>query len=137
VCLPRYFPTNASCQPCSYGSTGCTNCTYNDTAQGSLPFNPTLFSCVECNNTANYFLTGKLCTLCTLSHCTFCQNLTACAVCNPGYDFSDIQTCMLCNVTGCLNCSNTNVNRCTTCNNSMGYYNNGSTNKCSQRSRRL
>jgi cysteine-rich repeat protein len=38
---------------------------------------------------------------------------------------------MKCLVTGCLNCSNSNGNICTTCNNTAGYYNNATTNKCS------
>ena len=51
-------------------------------------------------------------------------------MCSPTYDYSDIQTCIKCLVTGCLNCSSTNTNICTTCDNSIGYYNNTTNNKC-------
>ena len=96
-----------------------------------LPYNSANFTCIQCNNTENYFLTGKVCTLCTLSNCIYCENLTHCAVCEANYDYTDIQTCIQCLVTGCTNCSYTNANKCITCNNTMGYYNNATTQKCS------
>ena len=37
---------------------------------------------------------------------------------------------MKCLVTGCKNCSASNDNICTTCDNSIGYYNDNSNNKC-------
>ena len=45
--------------------------------------------------TENYFMDGIRCTLCSLSHCPNCENLTACAICETGYDFSVIQTCII------------------------------------------
>ena len=59
--------------------------------------------------------------------------MTHCAVCDTNYDYSDAQTCIICNVVGCTNCSASNANKCTTCNNTMGYYNNATTNKCSSK----
>ena len=129
--MDRHIHTNDSCQHCSYGSAGCTHCTYDDGGNGLLPYNSALFTCLECNNTEQYFLDGIRCTLCTLSNCVDCQNLTHCGQCDTGYDYSDVQTCIICKVVGCTNCSASNVNKCTTCNNSMGYYNSAGSNICS------
>jgi len=65
-----------------------------------------------------------------MSLCTLCQNLTACSICNSGYNLSSILTCVHCYVTGCAYCSSTNSNVCAICNNSLGYYNDSATQKC-------
>ena len=114
---------------CDAANTGCLNCTY-DYSQKSLPYNETFYTCFECNNTLNYFLSDKLCVKCTLSNCLTCESLAKCAVCENTYDYSDAQTCIKCLVTGCINCSSTNASECTTCNNAQGYYRNAGTKQC-------
>jgi cysteine-rich repeat protein len=46
---------NSSCLSCGYGMAGCGNCTYDDGAQGALPYNSSLFTCLECDNLAGYY----------------------------------------------------------------------------------
>lgn len=130
VCMFGYLHANSSCMLCSDANTGCYNCSYDDGAKGTLAYDSSKFSCLECNKTANYFLTGSLCTKCTLTQCLYCQNLTACSVCNSGYNLSSIHTCILCYVTGCLYCSTTNPNVCATCHEAIGYYANTANQKC-------
>ena len=52
------------------------------------------------------------------------MNLTACGLCDSNYDYSDAQTCIDCLVVGCINCSASDQNNCTNCNQAKGYYNN-------------
>ena len=120
--MSGYFAAASSCMPCSDVTTGCLTCTYNDLNNGTLAYNSALFTCTFCNNSAKYFLNGKLCTLCTLSNCLICTSLTACSVCVTGYNFTLASTCVICNIVGCLYCSATNSSQCDVCNATQGYY---------------
>ena len=132
VCFDGYIHVNSSCQLCDYGSEGCLACTYDDGAGGTLPYDSTKYTCSQCNTTIDYFLNStNLCEACSLSNCDDCESLKKCASCASGYDYSDEQTCIICSVTGCINCSAVNTNKCTTCNQTMGYYNNATSGKCS------
>jgi hypothetical protein len=126
-CISGYFHTNNLCMPCNNASTGCLTCTYNDGANGTLAYNSTNFTCHTCNNTANYFLSGGLCQLCTLPNCISCVNLTSCAICSSPYSQSVNFLCVFCNVTGCAYCSDTDQDNCSICNSSMGYSLSGKT----------
>ena len=121
-----YFHTNNLCMACSNITSGCLTCAYDDGASGTLLYNSSKFTCTLCNNTLNYFINGKLCTLCTLSNCQNCLNLTACKTCTSSYKQSITLTCVKCNVIGCGYCSATNSNICAECNNTLGYYIQGS-----------
>lgn len=127
VCKSGYFPANSICMSCNSASTGCLTCTYNDGANGTLTYKSSLFTCTSCNNTLNYFLNGKLCTLCSLSNCITCLNLTACGVCANTYFPSVALTCVHCYVTGCAYCTTSNSNACAVCNATQGYYISGQT----------
>lgn len=116
ACMSGFFHAS-SCYPCDGASPGCLNCTYG----GSLPFDSTQFTCFECNETDNFFLSAGLCTRCNLSDCALCLNLTACSVCESGFNLSAIGTCIRCNVSGCLFCSLGNASSCLTCSVSLGY----------------
>ena len=124
VCTSGAMATESNCLLCSHGSEGCLNCTYDDGVNGTLPFDIALFTCTECNTTADYFMNGSVCEKCNLSFCLDCVNLTVCDLCNSSYDYSDAVTCIDCLVVGCYNCSASDQNNCTTCNISAGYYNN-------------
>ena len=108
--------------PCNNASTGCLTCTYNDGANGTLAYNSSKFKCLTCNNTANYFLNGVLCKLCTLSNCVRCVNLTACGTCTSTYFPSVTLLCVRCYVTGCAYCSDASSSICSICNLTIGYY---------------
>ena len=127
MCMGGYFPTNDICMPCRNASTGCLTCSYNDGANGTLPYNSSRFQCTTCNNTANYFLNGALCQLCTMSNCVQCLNLTACTTCITNFFPSVTLRCVRCFVTGCAYCTDSNANACAICNLTMGYYLSGST----------
>lgn len=126
-CMSGYFHTNNLCMPCNNASTGCLTCTYNDGANGTLGYNSSKFKCLTCNNTANYFLNGVLCKLCTLTNCVSCLNLTACSVCAATYSPSVTLLCVKCYVTGCAYCSDASPNVCGICNLTLGYYLSGNT----------
>ena len=120
---------NDSCVPCDFGNPGCLNCTYS--GDGASPFNSSLFECLECNSTQDFFLNGTECWPCSLSNCLDCDSLFTCLVCDTGYDYSDAQTCIQCQVAGCLNCSASDQNNCTTCDPTLGYYSSPSNWNCS------
>ena len=122
VCMGGYFAAASSCLPCSTATLGCLACTYNDLSNGTLAYNAALFACDACNNSANYFVNGRFCTLCTLNKCQQCGNLTACSACTTGYKLSVALTCVVCNVVGCQFCSTTNPNQCGICDAVLGYY---------------
>jgi cysteine-rich repeat protein len=61
----------------------------------------------------------------------FNVSLFTCLYCDSSYDYSDAQTCMICLVTGCLNCSATDANLCSRCDPTMGYYDNATSHQCS------
>jgi cysteine-rich repeat protein len=130
VCMSGYLWAASICSLCWDANTGCYNCSYDDGSNGTLPYDSSKFVCLSCNETENYFMDGIRCTLCSLSHCLNCENLTACAICETGYDFSVIQTCIICHVTGCLHCSLTNPDVCVVCNQTLGYYENTTNQKC-------
>jgi cysteine-rich repeat protein len=120
--MSGYFPTNNLCMPCANASAGCLTCSYNDGANGTLPYSSSLFACLTCDNTRNYFMNGVLCQLCTMSNCVTCLNLTACSICTSTYFPSVALTCVHCYVTGCAYCSTSNSNACAICNGTLGYY---------------
>ena len=72
VCMPTYFEANSSCLACSYANEGCYNCSYSDGSNGTLPYNSSLFVCLECNTTFDYFMSGNMCQKCALSNCLDC-----------------------------------------------------------------
>ena len=106
ICEVNYMAANSECLPCSHADPWCVNCTYQDDGvNGTLPFNSSLYSCTFCNDTANYFLNGTFCELCSPTNCTVCDNLTSCLVCEDGFELSAQLECFVCSITGCINCS--------------------------------
>lgn len=110
--MPGFLASNSSCLPCDYGNAGCLNCSYDDGSGGVLPYDASLFLCLDCNSTEDYFLAGSLCQQCAISNCDDCLNLTVCDACASGYNFSGVQTCILCNVSGCVFCDLTDPDIC-------------------------
>lgn len=117
-----YFAYSSSCIPCNNVTTGCLACTYNDLNNGTLTYNSSFYACTSCNSSANYVINGGVCTLCNISNCQICANLTVCSTCLTGYNLSDASTCVICNITGCQYCSATNSSQCGLCNTTQGYY---------------
>lgn len=108
------------------------SCSYNDGANGTLAYNSAVFTCLICNGGANYFISGRFCTLCTLGNCSLCLNLTACITCDSTYNLTITSTCIKCTVLGCAYCTATDGSKCALCNETAGYYIN-STQKCNTR----
>lgn len=107
---------------------GCVNCT-------------DIYTCGECNLTANYILTmsntclkctgglfanatSSACEACTLTECTLCASLTVCITCNTANDFyvGPGQTCLHCDSTTndfinmtTLDCQHCTLDHCLTC----------------------
>lgn len=118
------------CSLCSDANAGCYNCSYDDGAGGVLPFNASNFVCLACNETGDYFMNGTLCSQCALSNCLDCLNLTACLVCQSGYQITEFLTCYSCNVVGCAACDLTDPDVCVLCNSTLGYYEDSSNQQC-------
>lgn len=97
--------------------------------------------CSVCNQSNKYYLnsTSGLCETCSIAGCIDCTSLTTCSDCNETLNyvllsptcslcqtnlnyFADTasQTCVLCSLTNCLNCST--LNQCAECNSAASYY---------------
>lgn len=86
--------TSGLCATCNIP--GCVNCSG-------------LTTCSDCNETSNYVLSGTTCTLCQQSLNYFANNAT--------------QTCDLCALSNCINCSS--LTQCVSCNTLLFFYVNG------------
>ncbi len=93
-------------------------------------------TCFFCNASNNYFpnYVTQTCDLCNLNNCLNCASLTTCSACNTNNSFylttgnicaycdptlnyfisTPSNNCVLCTITGCLNCSS--LAECQTCN---------------------
>lgn len=112
----RVFTENSKCFLCSDMLAHCTSCDYSYNT--SLSYNSSYFTCLDCNNTAGYFIDmNNLCSTCSVSHCVTCSGYSACSVCSPGYGLTASLQCSNCPLTGCTTCLN--ITTCSVC--STGY----------------
>ena len=112
-CAPGYLMSSISqCYTCN--TPGCLACSTTHP-----------HPCTNCNNTADYFISGNLCALCSLSNCLDCSSLTTCVTCASGYLMSTASQCFSCTMAGCLSCSTTAPHPCLVCNTTMDYFLNG------------
>ena len=63
---------------------GCLNCTYNDGQNGTLSFNPALFTCLTCDNSVDYFMNSGTCTFRPVSNSASLVAPVAVSPANPG-----------------------------------------------------
>ncbi len=118
----KVFVNNNVCFTCSDLEPHCTSCSY--TGNTTLPYDSSLFTCLDCNNAAGYFIdTNNQCSTCSVAHCTTCTGYSTCGVCQSGYGITTSGSCSLCPLTGCSVCTSLTV--CQTC--MTGYTLSGST----------
>lgn len=104
--------TSPTCSLCSSYLTYCIQCSY--TYNTSLPYNSSYFTCLDCNNTAGYFIDpNDLCSPCSVANCLTCSGISQCSQCNPGYGITASGSCSTCPLTGCTTCLN--ITYCSVC----------------------
>lgn len=111
--LDRIFYSASTCSLCSTILPYCTQCSYNYNT--SLPYNSSAFLCIDCNNSAGYFIDANdLCSPCSIPNCITCSGISQCSVCNTGFGVTTSGGCSNCPITGCNSC--VNISYCGACN---------------------
>jgi cysteine-rich repeat protein len=130
--MSGYFAANSKCLSCESITAGCLACSYDDGNNGTLPYNPGLFSCDACD--AEYLFIDGWCYTCAVATpycitCSYTGNFSlpydpsemTCTACNStaGYflDTNNNNTCMPCSIPNCDVCSGATT--CSVCN--VGY----------------
>lgn len=104
--------SNSICYLCSDLQSKCISCDYP--ADSSLPYDSTQFTCLDCNNTAGYFINpSAVCVVCSVGNCTTCATYNTCSICNSGYGVNSSGLCSTCPIDNCAACYN--LTACKTC----------------------